>query len=88
MIIVPTRVDIRTLEGRLVVDELEQFGEKVSGALGYRTDFVRAYTEGLSVGTFAPGSIADDEIRALADDILLTLPEQQQSAQTSYAAEG
>jgi chromosome partitioning protein len=80
VIIVPTRVDSRTLEGRLVIEELEQFGEKVAGSLGYRTDFVRAYTEGLSVNTFAPGSVAHDEIRALADAVLLSLPERQRAA--------
>jgi chromosome partitioning protein len=76
VVIVPTRVDSRTLEGRQVLTELEQFGERVSAPLSYRTDFVRAYSEGEAVSTFAPGSVADGEIRALADDVLLMLPEQ------------
>jgi chromosome partitioning protein len=80
VVIVPTRVDSRTLEGRQVLNELEQFGERVAAPLGYRTDFVRAYSEGEAVSTFAPGSVADGEIRALADDVLLMLPEQQRSA--------
>ena len=80
VVIVPTRVDSRTLEGRQVLAELAQFGERVSAPLSYRTDFVRAYSEGEAVSTFAPGSVADGEIRALADDVLLMLPEQQRKA--------
>lgn len=77
VIIVPTRVDARTLEGRQVLEELEAFGEKVAAPLRYRVDFVRAYSAGESIGTFAPGSAADEEIRALADAVLLSLPAQQ-----------
>jgi chromosome partitioning protein len=82
VVIVPTRVDSRTLEGRQVLTELKQFGETVSAPLSYRTDFVRAYSEGESVSTFAPGSVADGEIRALADDVLTILPEQKRNAGT------
>ena len=70
VIIVASRVDARTLEGRQVIEELRQFGEIAARPLGYRRDFVRAYMKGESVNTYAPGSAADIEIRALADQVL------------------
>jgi chromosome partitioning protein len=84
VVIVPTRIDLRTLEGRQILNELEGLGEPVTQPLGYRADFVRAYSAGQSISTFAPGSPADDEIRALADEILsglATEPNQSAAAQ-------
>jgi chromosome partitioning protein len=81
VIIVPTRVDSRTLEGRQIVEELSQFGEQVGPSFGYRTDFVRACMEGKSINTFAPGSPADNEVRALADQVLENLPPRRRSGQ-------
>ena len=82
VVIVPTRLDFRTLEGRQLLEELKQYGEKVARPLGYRMDFVRAYSEGESVNTFAPNSLAALEVRALADTILQTLREQHRQVAT------
>jgi chromosome partitioning protein len=63
--IVPNRVDMRTLEGRQLADELRQMGETVGPAIGNRSAFVRAFSSGMAVCDHAPGSDADREIRAL-----------------------
>jgi hypothetical protein len=47
LILVPNRVDRRTLEGQQLVDELTAFGEHVSSPIGYRTAFIRAFSSGL-----------------------------------------
>jgi chromosome partitioning protein len=63
--IVPNRVDMRTLEGRQLADELRQIGETIGPAIGNRTAFVRAFSSGMAICDHAPGSDADQEIRAL-----------------------
>ena len=68
-LIVPNRVDRRTSEGREIVAELAKLGEPVGPALAYRSAFVRAFNTGDTVGAFAPGSMADTEVKALADAI-------------------
>jgi chromosome partitioning protein len=74
VIIVPNRIDSRTLEGRQVIEELKQIGEHVASPVGYRIDFVRAYSTGEAVSTYAPRSVADAEVGALADVVLKFLP--------------
>ena len=69
MLIVPNRVDRRTTEGRDLVTELGKFGEPVGPALADRSAYVRAFNTGDTVGAFAPGSAADLEVKALADDV-------------------
>jgi len=64
-ILVPNRVDPRTLEGRQLIDELQQLGEIVGPAVGDRSIFVRTFATGRSVCDQAPGSSADQEVRAL-----------------------
>lgn len=66
-LVVPNRVDRRTAEGREIVDELAKLGEPVGPSLAYRSAFVRAFNTGDTVGTFASGSAADFEVKALAD---------------------
>jgi chromosome partitioning protein len=63
--IVPNRVDVRTLEGRQLVEELRQSGETIGPEVGNRSAFVRAFSKGVAVCDAAPGSNADREIRAL-----------------------
>jgi len=65
LILVPNRVDLRTVEGQQLVDELVAFGEHVSPPIGDRTAFVRAFTAGRSISATAPESMAHQEIRAL-----------------------
>ncbi|HLN11048.1 MAG TPA: ParA family protein [Xanthobacteraceae bacterium] len=67
IILVPNRVDARTLEGQQIREELEGFGEVVAPAIGDRLAFVRAFTAGASVADLAPDSEADHEIAALCD---------------------
>jgi chromosome partitioning protein len=67
VILIPNRLDRRTLEGRQLIDELSEFGEIVAPAVGSRSAFVRSFTTGQSVATFMPGAAADQEIQKLAD---------------------
>jgi chromosome partitioning protein len=73
MILVPNRVDARTLEGQQVVEELSAFGEVVSSAVGDRAAFIRAFSNGNSVAHLAAGQAADREIRMLCDLVAETL---------------
>ena len=65
LILVPNRVDARTLEGQQLSDELAAFGERVSAPIGNRTAFPRAFSSGRTVADIAAGQLAQDEIRAL-----------------------
>jgi chromosome partitioning protein len=75
VLLVPNRVDQRTLEGRQVIDELLTFGEPVAGPIGNRQAFVRAFSLGCSVAELAPAEKADLEVRALADSVARLRPE-------------
>ena len=66
LILVPNRVDRRTLEGQQLVEELTAFGEYVSLPIGYRTAFIRAFSSGFAVSSWA-GEPAYGEIRSLTD---------------------
>jgi len=66
-VIVPNRVDSRTLEGRQFVDELERFGEPVSPSVGNRVSFVRAFANGQAVSDLEPGGAAAHEVHHLCD---------------------
>ena len=70
VLVVPTRVDGRTIEGRQLVEQLRSLGEIVTRPLTSRVDYVRAFTAGLAVHAYASNSEADQEIRALADQVL------------------
>jgi len=65
VVLVPNRVDARTLEGKQVVQELAIFGEVVGPTNGYRSAFVRAFSSGGSIGDVADGRIGDHEIELL-----------------------
>jgi chromosome partitioning protein len=67
VVLIPNRLDRRTLEGRQLVEELREFGEIVSPPIASRSAFVRSFSSGQSVATYAPGEPADLEIRALTD---------------------
>jgi chromosome partitioning protein len=71
-LIVPNRIDRRTLEGQQLADELVEFGEQVAQPIGDRSAFVRAFASGHSVAESVPNSLADLEIRALADQVVMT----------------
>jgi chromosome partitioning protein len=65
--LVPNRADRRTLEGRQLVEELEEFKEPIGPSIGDRIAFVRAFTTGQSVDEFAPGQAPDREIHDLTN---------------------
>ncbi len=67
VVLVPNRVDRRTLEGRQLVEEMEEYGEIVAPPIGNRSAFVRAFSTGNSVGEFDPNGPGIREIRELCD---------------------
>jgi chromosome partitioning protein len=67
VVLVPNRVDARTLEGRQIVSELASLGEAVWPPIGSRSAFLRAFSAGRSVGDAAPGDPAHVEISNLCD---------------------
>jgi chromosome partitioning protein len=67
VILAPNRVDRRTLEGRQLVEELEEFGEIVAPPIGNRSAFVRAFSLGNSVGELDPYGNGVRELRELCD---------------------
>ncbi|NJL07751.1 MAG: ParA family protein [Methylacidiphilales bacterium] len=69
VVIVPNRVDLRTLEGRQVAEELMALGERVGPAVGNRSPFVRAFSTGQAVNESAAGSSADLDVQALCDEV-------------------
>ena len=69
VIIVPNRVDPRTLEGRQVAEELATLGERVGPPIGNRSSFVRSFSSGHAVNESAAGSSADLDIQALCDTV-------------------
>jgi chromosome partitioning protein len=88
MILVPNRVDGRTLEGQQLAEELASFGEVVAPAIGDRLAFVRAFSSGHAVAGFAPGEAADLEIRQLCDLVERLLARLQRTARTRSRSRG
>jgi chromosome partitioning protein len=73
VVLVPNRLDRRTLEGRQLVEEMEEYGEIIAPPIGNRTAFVRAFSMGNSVGEFDPHGQGICEIRDLCDVVELCL---------------
>jgi chromosome partitioning protein len=73
VIIVPNRIDRRTLEGQQLERELQTFGEIVGPAIGSRSSFVRAFAAGQSITELAPDDVADLEIQKLCDLVVREL---------------
>jgi chromosome partitioning protein len=74
VLLVPNRVDSRTLEGQQLADELASFGEQVGPRIGNRAAFIRAFSDGQCISRCARGSPSDLEIEALCDAVLESLP--------------
>ncbi len=66
ILLVPTKVDRRTVSGRDLPAALKDLGEPVAPSIGLRTAFADAFNAGQHVGAYAPGSTAHQEIQALA----------------------
>jgi chromosome partitioning protein len=67
--LVPSRVDRRTVIGRGAHGALARFGLQVGPEICQRSAHVRAFAAGTWVGAFAPGSPAHREIRVLKDRV-------------------
>jgi chromosome partitioning protein len=76
VVLVPNRIDRRTLEGRQLVEEMEDYGEIIGPPIGNRTAFVRAFSMGNSVGEFDPHGQGICEIRDLCDVVELCLQDE------------
>jgi chromosome partitioning protein len=81
VVLVPNRVDRRTLEGRQLFEEMEQFGETVARPIGSRFVFVRAFSTGVSVKNIDPLGLAAFELAKLADLVEQKLSEPPHGAQ-------
>lgn len=68
-LLVPSRIDRRTLVGREIESALKQFGEPIGPAVHQRSAFIDAFTESQVIGDYAPGSAAHDDITALAQAV-------------------
>jgi chromosome partitioning protein len=67
--LVPSRVDRRTVLGRQSHATLARFGLQVGPEIRQRSAHVGAFGAGIWVGAFAPGSPAHREIRVLKDRV-------------------
>ena len=72
-LIVPTRVDFSSEEGRQITAELENITDLMGPLLSYDMDFVRSFAVGRSVAAFSPGRPADIEVRTLTAFVLKKL---------------
>jgi len=68
--LVPSRIDRRTVIGRCAHGTLARFGLQVGPEIRQRSAHVRAFAAGTWVGACAPGSPAHREIRVLQDRLL------------------
>lgn len=64
-LMVPSRIDRRTLAGREIESALKQFGEPIGPPIHQRSAFIDACTDGRWIGDFAPGSPADEDVSEL-----------------------
>lgn len=65
-LMIPSRIDRRTLVGREVESALQQFGEPIGAAIHQRSAFIDAFTASQWIGDYAPESAAHDDIAVLA----------------------
>ena len=65
-LLIPSKVDRRTAAGREVEAALHEMGEPVGPAIGLRSAFVDSATAGAWIGSYAPRSVAHQEIATLA----------------------
>jgi chromosome partitioning protein len=73
--LVPSRVDRRTVVGRRIHETLEGFGLRVGPAVRQRSAHVEAFNAGAWIGVHAPGSPGHREVRVLKDRVLELLAE-------------
>jgi chromosome partitioning protein len=66
VLMVPSKVDIRTAAGAEIQAVLHDYGEPVGPVISQRVAHADAFTAGLWIGDYAKGSAAHSEIKALA----------------------
>jgi len=69
ILLVPTKVDRRTVSGRDLAGALKDMGEAVGPDVGQRTAFSDAFNAGQWVGAYAPASQAHQDIVGLAQRV-------------------
>ena len=72
-LLIPSKVDVRTLAGREITDALAQLGETVGPTVRQRTAFVDCFSSGQWIGEYARRSAARDDIAALGEAVLARL---------------
>ena len=65
-LLIPSRIDRRTLAGREIESALEQFGEPIGPSIHQRSAFIDACSADQCIGDYAPESAAHEDIAALA----------------------
>jgi chromosome partitioning protein len=68
-LLIPSRVDRRTVSGREIEDALKRIGEPVGPAIHQRAALVDAFTAGLWIGEFALESDAHEDFKTLAEKV-------------------
>lgn len=66
VLMVPSKVDIRTAAGAEIQAVLHDYGEPVGPVVSQRVAHADAFTAGQWIGDYAPGSAAHAEVKALA----------------------
>lgn len=86
VVLVPIRVDFRTVEGQELSDELKTFKEPVAPKLGDFTAFKRSFSTGQSVHDFEPNGRAAQDVMDLGAFILKTLGKEKADGPVLLAA--
>jgi len=66
VLMVPSKVDLRTAAGAEIQAVLHDYGEPVGPVISQRVAMADAFSAGLWIGQYAKGSAAHSEVKALA----------------------
>lgn len=80
VLVVPNRVDMRSLEGQQLGQALAELGEPIASPIRSRSIFVRAFGAGTSIADAASGGRADQEMRDLCSRALKILTARSEGA--------
>ena len=72
-LLIPSKIDVRTLAGREITDALAQLGEPIGPTVRQRTAFVDSFSSGQWIGAYAHRSAARQDIAALGEAVLKKL---------------
>ena len=72
-LLVPSKIDVRTLAGREITEALTQLGEPIGPTVRQRTAFVDSFSSGQWIGDYAHRSAARQDIAALGQAVLTRL---------------